>query len=656
MKADSLHLFDFLGMGKTIFEIPVFQRNYEWSEHQCKQLFDDVVMCAREKHDHFIGTIVYVSETGAKMSHIYRIIDGQQRLTSLTLLLKALADSNEEISSELEDQYLINKYLEENNHYKLKPVAHDSGAFKAVMRGKIDECDTPSKIISNYKYFKEMIDKSNLSGSEIEEALSHLSLVYIELSNEVGNESPQLIFESLNSTGVSLSASDLVRNFLLMNLDGEAQARFYEQYWVKMESLFTTETFDDFIRHYLMMKEHKTINKNRLYPSYKKFFTEINYNSEQALADLTNYAIMYSKLVQAKTNIETFDEIIAHINIMDSRVVYPYLLMLLGMHEKNEISTQELTTIGKLIESYLFRLKFCSGKTNGVNRIIVSLCDKKKVKNNWIQRTLDMLDTSFPSDKEFVKSIKTSNIYKQSKLAKFALMSLEEAKTKETIKFDDAQIEHIMPQRLTNDWRIEVDHAMKVNEELGGVIGNLTLTKYNQEMSNKIYREKRKFYQDSNISLTRDIAQDYDKWDRDSIVDRTEKISHKLVNIFPKPNFEANTKEKLSGEHLISEEINVTNTKPSRITINNEDINLDSWKKMLVVFMDYIWDLDSRSYEKIRQDSALGKMLFENQSRPELLKSGISIETNFSSGTILAIISKISDMYDISDEVSYTIK
>ncbi|MCE6034018.1 MULTISPECIES: DUF262 domain-containing protein [Lactobacillaceae] len=165
MKADSIHLFDFLGNGKTIFEIPVFQRNYEWDREQCQQLFKDLTVAAQTNTDHFIGAIVYVTETGNKMSHIYRIIDGQQRLTSLTLLLKALSVADEHDQAEIEEEYLTNKYMDDNNHLKLKPVEHDYEAFYSVMN-RLD-FDKPSKVIDNYRLFQKLIKSSDIDSSKM---------------------------------------------------------------------------------------------------------------------------------------------------------------------------------------------------------------------------------------------------------------------------------------------------------------------------------------------------------------------------------------------------------------------------------------------------------------------------------------------------------
>ena len=656
VKADSIHLFDFLENGKTIFEIPVFQRNYEWDEQQCSQLFKDLTIAAEDDQDHFIGAIVYVAETGRKLSHIYRIIDGQQRLMSLMLLLKSLADVNDQVRAEIQEQYLTNKYLEENNHLKLKPVAHDMEAFEAVMNDRLDQYNEPSKVVKNYQYFKKRIQQSEFSSTELYEALNHFNMVYIELTNDVQDENPQVIFESLNSTGVSLSASDLVRNFLLMKLDSDKQSRLYQEYWVKMERIFTTNTFADFIRFYLTMKMHKMINRAKIYPLYKEFYHGQGLDSEEALADLYRFAIFYDQLIHAETGIQELNPILRHINAMDSRVVYPYFFMMLEMTSTGEVSQDDVIEVAQIMESYLFRLKVCQLPTNGLNRMVIALCDKAKAVGDYRARLVSLLNASFPDDKKFADSLMNVNLYSlRNNLAKLALVVLEESRTKETIDFDDAQVEHIMPQRLNNDWRIELPNANRINEELGGVIGNLTLTKYNQEMGNKVFSEKREVYQTSNVSLTREIATDYSVWNKDSIVKRTEQLIQELIAIFPKP-VDTLQVESITGEHAITESIDITGKKPTRLTINDEDIPLDSWRKMLISFMEYIWRLDSRNYEKIKGDSSLNKMLFASQRSPEILDNGTSIETNFSANVVLALISKIAEICDIADEVSYTIK
>ncbi len=656
VKADSIHLFDFLGSSKTIFEIPVFQRNYEWDKDQCEQLFKDLTVAARTNTDHFIGAIVYVTETGNKMSHIYRIIDGQQRLTSLTLLLKALSDADEQDRDEIEEEYLTNKYLDDNNHLKLKPVEHDYEAFDSVMNNMTD-FDKPSKVIDNYKFFRKLIKDSDISSDELYEAMNHFNMVYIELSGDSNEENPQVIFESLNSTGVSLSPSDLVRNFLLMKLDSQQQEELYKKYWVKIERMFATPTFAEFIRHYLVVKTHISVKKNSVYSSYKDYFVSNQLSSNDALADLFKFANYYNQILNHNSNDYEFDRIMEHINVMDSKVVYPYLMLLMDLVNSEQVDQKEANKLAHILESYLFRIKVCKLATNRLNKVVVGLCDLSKEDGNLKLRLLRLLKSSFPDDRKLLDSLTEVDLYHQrNHIAKLSLIILEEHRTRETINFDDAQVEHIMPQRLNAEWRLQVTNADKVKEQYGGILGNLTLTKYNQEMSNKPYSEKKKFYKDSNVSLTREVAETYDKWGKDAIIDRTEKLTRELIKIFPMPNIREISEEEVTGEYTIDQTTDVTGKKPVQITISGNEHPVKTWRQMLVIFLNDIWNKDSLNFDRIKENRQLSRMLFRTGNAPEKLENGTMIETNFSATVILAIIAKISEICDITDQVSYAVK
>ncbi len=656
MKADSIHLFDFLGSSKTIFEIPVFQRNYEWDKDQCEQLFKDLTVAAQTNTDHFIGAIVYVTETGNKMSHIYRIIDGQQRLTSLTLLLKALSDADEQDRDEIEEEYLTNKYLDDNNHLKLKPVEHDYEAFDSVMNNMTD-FDKPSKVIDNYKFFRKLIEDSDIGSDELYEAMNHFNMVYIELSGDSNEENPQVIFESLNSTGVSLSPSDLVRNFLLMKLDSQQQEELYKKYWVKIERMFATPTFAEFIRHYLVVKTHISVKKNSVYSGYKDYFVSNQLSSNDALADLFKFANYYDQILNHNSNDYEFNRIMEHINVMDSKVVYPYLMLLMDLVNSKQIDQKEANELAHILESYLFRIKVCKLATNRLNKVVVGLCDLSKEDGNLKLRLLRLLKSSFPDDRKLLDSLIEVDLYHQrNHMAKLSLIILEEHRTRETINFDDAQVEHIMPQRLNAEWRLQVANADKVKEQYGGILGNLTLTKYNQEMSNKPYSEKKEFYKDSNVSLTREVAETYDKWGKDAIIDRTEKLTRELIKIFPMPHIKEISEEEVTGEYTIDQTTDVTGKKPVQITISGNEHPVKTWRQMLVIFLNDIWNKDSLNFDRIKENRQLSRMLFRTGNTPEKLENGTMIETNFSATVILAIIAKVSEICDITDQVSYAVK
>ncbi|BDR57708.1 DUF262 domain-containing protein [Xylocopilactobacillus apicola] len=652
MKADSMELVDFLAQNKTIFRIPVYQRNYEWGEGQCVQLFKDLENAFKQNKKHFLGAVVYVPEEGPNLSHLETIIDGQQRLTSCMLLLRVLANLNENNKEEIENSFLFNKYIELNNHIKLQPVDKDQEAFQKVINNQADQYEVPSKIIENYNIFKSLVTNSELNIDELFQAINYLNIVYISLDK---SENPQVIFESLNSTGVSLSSPDLIRNFILMRLGSNDQTRLYNEYWSKIQAQFVGNVLTEFIRHYLIMRTGRFVNKEKIYDSYKNFYDDQNLTPEEALRDLLTTSNYYRHLLDANKMSKKFDKIVRNINILDKKVVYPYFLKLLDLNAKGLLTWEEIEEIGLVIQSMLYRRMVCGIPSNGLNSLFISLTGKSDSEYELLKARLSNND--FPNDKIFKESLINFPIYnKRRDWAKLTLVVLEENYTKETVDFDDAQVEHIMPQKLSTDWRIQVPNAEAVNKQLGNTIGNLTLTKYNQEMGNKDFNEKKSFYHDSNIYLTRKISETCDTWNKETIISRASELADSLINIFPKLELTPDKQENDSNqEYSISEEVDVTGKKPIRITIQSKDFAVSSWAMCIVVFLNYVWDNDSEIFKMIKNYPTFHNM-FSNFRKPKELSNGEMVETSYSANKILALLAKMSEVSGIEDEVSYTIK
>ncbi|TPR45492.1 DUF262 domain-containing protein [Apilactobacillus micheneri] len=665
MKADSTSLFEYLSQSKVVFEIPIYQRNYEWGKEQCEQMFKDLTNLAGENNvsnnEHFLGTIVYVKKSGENLSSIERIIDGQQRTTSCMLLLKALSVLDKNISDEIRDQYLKNTYLKYNDHLKLRSVKRDRLAYKYVMENRVNEYNHSSKIIDNYKYFLNEVENSYYSPKQLFDVMSKFNIVYIELDDNVNGENPQVIFESLNSTGVSLSATDLIRNYLLMRLDTKEQEDLYQRYWIKIEKLFTNDLFMNFIKDYLVEKRHTNISKKYVYKLYKSFYEDKGFDAKSALKDLYKYSKYYDIILNEKSENKKFNKILKNIKILDKKIVYPYFLKLLRMKDEGNMEWEEIIDISLVWQSYFFRRLICDIKNQALIRAITSLTsddhsdltEKERVEQR-------LLNNHFPDDSYVIESMKTFDLYsKKHDVAKLILSILEENRSKENIDFNDAQVEHIMPQKLSNDWKIDVPNADLINDKYGGTIGNLTLTKYNQEMSNKTFRYKKDFYKNSNIIITREIPKFFNSWDQNSIEKRTSILCNEFVEIFPRPkNYNDNIIS--YGEHNINDVYNVTGAKLVTLTIDDKDYSVSSWRKSLILLLDKVWNYDSASFDKLKEDESLSEKLFNLNDKPfhapHTLSNGVNIETNFNSNTILAMLSKISEIYGVSDEIYYTIK
>jgi uncharacterized protein with ParB-like and HNH nuclease domain len=666
MKADTVKFFEFLEQKKTIFNIPVYQRNYEWSQEQCSQLFGDVqnIIVDDFNRKHFLGTIVYVDERGPKLSKNFIIIDGQQRITSFMLFLKAVADlsNDEELYNEILDDYLLNPRSDENDKLKLKSVEKDRLIFRQIIENK--PVVVTSKIYENYQYFKECLQKSVYEPKQFFDALSVIEIVYIELNGNDDSENPQIIFESINSTGLSLTASDLIRNFLLMGISYDLQTRLYKDHWVSIENRIPTSQISTFIRYYLTIKYGNTVNEKKVYDEYKRFFINESYIPEKAIEELNRYSKFYHWIVNETLPHSKTNEIIKRINLMKATVAYPYIIEVLKLNEDGLYNWHETNEIVAVVESYLFRRLITDKKTNVLNKLFATLSNNissKNEKDRLVKELMSKAGTQlFPRDDEFINSLRSIDLYnRRNHLAKLTLTMIENSLSKETVAFDAIQIEHIMPQTLTDEWKLALPQAISIQTRYGNSLGNLTLTGYNSELSNKLFEEKLNLYLNSNIMMTRELFDHYKEWNERSIVDRAERLSKIALDIWkiPEVNSEVDLGS-ISGEHFLDEDISVTGTKPTAIMIDGKEYETDNWKQVLMEFLNFVWEFDSLTFDKLQNKEALRRVFGspDEQISPFILRNGRSIETNFSANSILYIVKIIANEYGISDIVSYNVK
>ncbi|WP_252895332.1 DUF262 domain-containing protein [Fructilactobacillus florum] len=649
----------FLKNDNVILEIPVFQRHYEWSTDQCETLFADLEQIVDSQKEHFFGTIVYVSYREINVKETKQMIDGQQRLTTLMLLICALRNSDKQLSDQC-DQYLLNSRLSDNERVKLKSVERDRMAFMSIVQERSAEIqsESNSKLVANYRLFCHRVSQSTFSARTLLDALRQLIIVNIELTLGPDSENPEVVFESLNSTGLSLSATDLIRNYLLMQVGPDEQRNLYQNYWVKLEQLFAGADFTEFIWRYLIMSMHAShpIKKSDVYHGYQQFFIAQHWNPQQALTDLLRFAYYYVHFQQSQTDNPEINHSLEIINRMKSKVVYPYLLMLQDQVVKNRLSKADWIKIVQTLTNYLFRLKICQLSTAGLNSIISNLCVLPAATTGFYQRELTLLRNRFVSDRDFTETLKTTDIYRESDLAKLTLELLEQHRSKETIDFTDAQIEHVMPQTLSNDWRLAVVNVDSFHDRYVNTLGNLTLTKYNQEMSNAPFDKKRAVYQKSNIMITRNIPSDYDIWNATSIAKRTAQLTQELLEIFPFPTFAVKNNGVQSGTYRIDTAINVTGKKPVNIMIQGKNYRISSWQEFLFTFMNYLVTNKPSKYQIARNDVALKRQFFTNLRKPKKLVNGDELERNLSANHIKAFVTKVAEIADLSNQIFYTIR
>ncbi len=499
------------------FVIPIYQRVYSWEKEQCKQLWDDIIKIGGndKMNGHFIGSILYVRVDDTHSSPLL-IIDGQQRLTTITLLLIALRDHlNDEDEflekfscQKIQNRYLINSDKDGDKKFRLILSESDRDTLLSLIDKNKRKPSEPSlKIMENFKLFEKWIHKNTDKLETIFKGLDKLMIVWIALKK--GKDDPQLIFESMNSKGIELTQTDLIRNYIVMEMEVEKQEDFYNQYWRAMEEDFKqNETlFNQFVRHYLTIKTGKIPNEKRVYEAFKRYQQERGIETEVLLQDLQKYCGFFCQIVFKKEDDKDLNKALGFLVDLERDVVYPLLLELYSDYKDGVLSKQDFIPIIDLIESYICRRAVCGIPSNGLNKFFPSFTKKidKKQYLKSVEEHFGSLtgNQKFPNDFEFKDSFITKELYGRNKTkkkkTKYFLERLENFDTKEPVNTKECTTEHIMPQTLDLEWERDLgENFQAIHDKYLHTIGNLTLTGYNQEYSNKSSKKKEIWRRSSN--------------------------------------------------------------------------------------------------------------------------------------------------------------
>jgi len=562
MKASETKVDVFLSSNKTQFVIPVYQRNYDWSIGQCKLLLDDTLEVGANKkmNAHFIGSIVYVHDDVYTASRIKEltVIDGQQRVTTLTLiylvlhrLAKELKD--EKLVNEISETYLINKFAPEEEKLKLRPTDNNDKALKYLLRGDVNEEYTAfSKLIDNFNYFKGRITEENY-----QVVLTGLSkLMFVEISLDRERDDPQRIFESLNSTGLELSQADLIRNYILMGLKREDQNKIYQNYWEVIEKLAKDEILNvsrvsDFIRDYLTVENKNIPNKGKVYVEFKsKYPTSTLEELESKLAGIKALGKHYNKLINPKNESDKKIRLqLEYINRLEINVAYPFLMKVYDDYSNSVIDKATFLKVLDTIQSFTWRRFIVGLPTNALNKIFMNLYDKVERENYLYSIQKSLLQRlgvqRFPKNKETIDALKVKDVYNiKAKNRIYLLERLENHENIEHVIIDgnpDITIEHIFPQNPDPKWKIELgnDDYTFIKENYLNTIGNLTLSGNNGKLGNKPFLEKRDIenagYKDSRLWLNKYLSV-AEKWDKTEIERRFCLIAERFLKIWELPD------------------------------------------------------------------------------------------------------------------------
>lgn len=675
MKADNLSFLEFIGAGKRTFYIPVYQRNYDWKRMQCITLFRDIESIATDqnRNNHFLGTIVYVEGESTANFRQFIVIDGQQRLTSIMLLLKAIVDSTviEELKVEIKESYLTNRFGPEEFRIKLKPMKSDSYNFQKLLNDRIDDMEE-SQISLNYHLFMDLIKESHLSPEELYQGIQKLEIVYIELTKE--KENPQLIFESLNSTGLDLTQADLIRNYLLMGQEYECQDKLYNHYWVKLEKLLPDAMISDYIRDYLTLKTGIIPNKDRVYSNFKEYYQRLdNYDAEGFLDELTAYGEYYSWFKYCNSPDEKVNGKLSELQRLKSTTVYPFLLNIFeDCYMYHNIDMQMLCKTLDVILSYVMRRLLCEMPTNALSKVFASMTkDVEQYQDKVLcDRVAAVLagkkgKAAFPDDDLVRDKLLLRDSYKFPHI-KYVLEQVERRQGKEIISFDEATIEHIMPQTLTAQWKIDLGKkAGEIYDKYIHCIGNLTLSGYNPELSNDSFAEKKKVYQESNIYISKSLAK-INAWNDVEIVKRSEWLIKEICSIWQCPElirfseYDVDTRT----EFDITDEVDVTGRIPCQIEICGGTISVDSWRSFLKNICMQMYEYDAQIFRSlIRHKDFKGRSkriindTDENMRVPQKIADGIYLEMNLSANEALNYAKLVIDKYEgMENECTYKLK
>ena len=568
MKASERKITKLFSESDTVFSIPVYQRDYNWQEKQCQRLFKDILQTGKNEKvsSYFLGSIVYIHDgiygVGEKEFHV---IDGQQRMTTLTLLFLAIYFKLKgtilaKDADKIYNQYVVNPYSEKEIKLKLLPPEENLYILNKISHNKFNELEAfqDRNMLKNYLFFEKELE--NLSFDD----MKHLSngiekLIYIDIALEKGKDDPQKIFESLNSTGLDLSQGDLIRNYILMDLERGEQNRIYKEIWIPIENNCKvsdgseiTSYVSDFIRDYLTLKTEKISSKPKVFETFKAYYEKEN---DEKLEDMKKYSEAYSYII--KPSLEKDRDIqreLDYLKSLDKTVINTFLIGILKDYKDNILEKDELLNILILLQSYLWRRYITEKPTNALNKIFQGMYGKISRSGNYYENLVDVLMAEdFPTDEELESALKLKNVYKDKEKLNYVFKKLENYNHNELIDFENEKItiEHIFPQKPNKVWKENYsDNELEQMISFKDTISNLTLTGSNSNLSNKAFHEKRDDevhgYRNSKLYMNKYLGR-LEEWNLLSMEARFESLYDDIIKIWKRPEDKAtNDMEKIT--------------------------------------------------------------------------------------------------------------
>ena len=675
MKGEAQPLIKYFDGSDKRFIIPLYQRNYDWKEENCEQLFQDLIKLHNsDRKSHFFGSIVSSIHFGTE--DIF-IIDGQQRITTVSLLLIAMVNAKKDGLIEATDaklvekifkRYLVDEYQEDERKVKLKPIKKDMQAFDALLYKPKDQYIKESNVTRNYDFFYDKITRAGLTLDELFETIKKLEVINIRLDED---DDPQLIFESLNSTGLDLSEADKIRNYLLMSLAPVEQDNLYTRFWNPIEE-FTKYEPSSFVRDYLTMKQGKIGRIDKIYFIFKEYAETANIDRATLLEDMYHYAKIYNHVDTAKVGTDKLNRKLNQLRTLDSTIAYPFFMAFFDYASKVELAETEIYQVLDVIEAYWARRIICNLPSNALNKVFATLhrdvlnyVDKSSgySTNSYIDVLTYVLlkkggSSVFPSDDEVKGDFKTRQVYKMPVNSRmFILERMENQDNNERhdvvkeLTEKNITIEHIMPQTLSSKWKATLgDDWERIHEQYLHTMANLTLTGYNSQYSNLTFIEKRnmqKGFKDSAFRLN-NFVKSCEQWTETELKARQKELQNVFMRLWPMPttSFEPLRREAESAS-LDDEDYEFTGKKLQAYMLHGVRYTVNTWKEMLIQVCGHILIEKRSTIEWLCANEKYGFSTTQGDGRCEFV-TGMYVWTDNSTATKINILHGMFEECNIS--------
>jgi hypothetical protein len=680
MKGSESKMTGFMEGADKRYVIPVYQRKYDWKYENCRQLYDDLKRIVIDGRDsHFFGSIVSaVVPNGSKIE--YHIIDGQQRLTTITLLLLAIRNliaqgkvttNEDKLDEQISQRFLISPWASEDDKIKLRPVKSDRAALIKLF-GDEEDYDHSSNLTINYQFFYDMVMKEEVPVADLYAAIGKLEIISITLDQ---GDNAQLIFESLNSTGLALTEGDKIRNYVLMGLPAQNQNKYYDTYWTKIEKC-TNNDVSGFVRDYLSIKQQVTPTVNNVYRAFKGYAESVSLPVDTLLTDLLRYARFFEKLLTCKSGLKDkkLDDCLYRLMRLEIVVTRPFLMEVLRLHQDEKLTTDDVLRIFLITENYLFRRNICEVPTNALNKIFLNL-NKEIIRYDntvdayvpkFIYALLSKKESGrFPDDDEFTSALAEKQVYQMR--GKYKAYLFERFENYGTIETKDVYthldnnvytIEHIMPQHLTPAWTESLGaNAAEIHATWLHRLANLTLTGYNPNLSNNTFPEKRDAkeggYKASGLKMNQKIATK-ETWGLVELEERSKGMLELAMEIwaYPETSFVPSEKE-FDSCTLDDENFDLTGRDIAKYSYLTTEQPVTSWTDMFEHIVKFLHQKDKSvltvlAYSK-KENTDLAVYVTNNESdlRSALkIDENLYIEKNTSTTLKMSILRRIFALYE----------